>query len=189
MSEHLEQSGGPARQRMSDLMDDRADAALAAEACADWRVDPQAREAWHAYHLIGDVLRSDELAAPVSSDAAFVRALRERLAGEPVPLAPKAMRAAAPRWQSAWGAALAGVAAVAGVAFVMRAGLPGPGGNGRPEVAAAAQPERVAFSGQLIRDAQLDRYLATHRRVGGAAVMVVPGAVARSVDTIAIDEK
>jgi sigma-E factor negative regulatory protein RseA len=63
------------------------------EACALWRNDCSARARWHAYHLIGDVLRSDELASPPGRDAAFLDGLRERLAREPVPLVPVAAAA------------------------------------------------------------------------------------------------
>ena len=36
--------------------------------CADWAADPEARQAWHTYHLIGDVLRSDDLASPAAGE-------------------------------------------------------------------------------------------------------------------------
>ena len=45
-----------------------------------------ARAAWHAYHVVGDVLRSDELAS-CADDAAFVVRLRARLQLETVGLA------------------------------------------------------------------------------------------------------
>jgi sigma-E factor negative regulatory protein RseA len=43
--------------------------------------DPAALEAWHAYHLIGDVLRSSELAAGTLPDV-FLGRLRSRLQQE-----------------------------------------------------------------------------------------------------------
>ena len=187
--EHLAGAGG--HPRMSDLMDARVDRAGVEAAVREWRSDPAARQSWHTYHLIGDVLRSEEMGAQALSDAAFVSALRERLADEPVPLAP----AAAPRgahflgWSGAVAAAVAGVAVVGGVAFMLKAD---PTASGRPsaaELAAAAAPAQVALSGQLIRDAELDRYFAAHRRAGGSSVMAVPGAVVRSVETVAIDAK
>lgn len=58
------------------------------EAMRLWREQGQAREAWHTYHLIGDVMRSEELAGPIQRDAAFLQAVRQRLAVEPVPLVP-----------------------------------------------------------------------------------------------------
>lgn len=74
-------------QALSALADGEADAALAASVSVAWRDDAELRRRWHAYHLIGDVLRSDELAG-AGGDAAFLRRLRKRLEQEPVVLAP-----------------------------------------------------------------------------------------------------
>ena len=46
-------------------------------------------ETWHAYHLIGDVMRSEDLAG-AGRDSAFLERLRTRLAKEPVVVAPAA---------------------------------------------------------------------------------------------------
>ena len=80
---------------LSELMDGESDAASTHRACCDWRDDPLARQQWHAWHLIGDVLRSDDLVCRPQRDAAFVAALRSRLASEPVVLAPEPMTPAA----------------------------------------------------------------------------------------------
>lgn len=77
------------RQALSDLMDGAADDGDATRACAAWREDGQTRADWYAYHLIGDVLRSEDLAHRPQRDAAFLAALRTRLAAEPVVLAPQ----------------------------------------------------------------------------------------------------
>ena len=74
---------------VSALIDGELDESAVARACAQWRDDPSAREAWHTYQLIGDVLRSDDLASTASRDSAFLASLRERLAAEPVVLAPQ----------------------------------------------------------------------------------------------------
>lgn len=74
---------------LSALVDGACDEQETSRALALWRQSAAAREAWRSYHLIGDVLRSPELA--VSSDSeAFMQSLRSRLASEPVPLAPSA---------------------------------------------------------------------------------------------------
>jgi sigma-E factor negative regulatory protein RseA len=76
-------------QALSDLMDGATDAAGAAAASQAWRLDGQARQDWHTYQVIGDVLRTPELAPrSASADAAFLAALRTRLAQEPVVMAP-----------------------------------------------------------------------------------------------------
>jgi TorA maturation chaperone TorD len=63
---------------LSALADGQADATE--PACGLWRDDAAARQTWHAYHLIGDVLRSEELAREPGRDAAFVAALRADIA-------------------------------------------------------------------------------------------------------------
>ena len=44
--------------------------------------DSHARSTWHAYHVIGDVLRGTELSKSVLDDAGFVSRFQARLAGE-----------------------------------------------------------------------------------------------------------
>jgi len=77
-------------QSLSALADGEVDASAAAALAAAWRDDATLRRRWHAYHLIGDALRSEELAVG-DGDAAFLRRLRERLEREPVVLAPAAV--------------------------------------------------------------------------------------------------
>lgn len=140
------------RQALSDLMDGAVDAGAAARACASWREDGQSRADWYAYHVIGDVLRSEDLAHRPQRDEAFLAALRTRLAAEPVVLAPQqapqielSEPLVAPRraangaaavggarrsfWRRAWAApsaVAAGFMAVAGVVVVTRvADVPG----------------------------------------------------------------
>jgi sigma-E factor negative regulatory protein RseA len=84
------------RRILSALADGDATDGEAARAWQAWRDDPEARASWHAYQLIGDVLRSEDLAAEPAADEAFLVALRARLADEPVVLAPQARVEAAP---------------------------------------------------------------------------------------------
>lgn len=72
---------------LSALADGEAGAAEVARACGSWRDDAQLRARWSDYHLIGDVMRSDEL-ADASSSERFLKSFRERLVQEPVVLAP-----------------------------------------------------------------------------------------------------
>ena len=76
-------------EQLSALADGELDAAAASAVCVGWRGTAPARASWHAYHLIGDVLRSEDLAADPAHDAAFVAALRVRLAAEPIVIAPR----------------------------------------------------------------------------------------------------
>src|SRR4051812_23919083 len=72
-----------------ELDDSHVDAALAA-----LRQGP-GREAWDAYHQIGDVLRSDDMA--VSLSPGFEARMAARLAAEPVILAPASASAGSQR--------------------------------------------------------------------------------------------
>ena len=131
------ESDRSALESLSALTDGELDSAATAKACAAWRDDPAQRSAWHAYQLIGDVLRSDDLAASARRDAAFLAVVRARLADEPVVLAPEAgpmpdvavRPAVAARRGGRWSwmaptAVAAGFVMVTGALLVTRAPLP-----------------------------------------------------------------
>jgi sigma-E factor negative regulatory protein RseA len=141
--------GAAARERLSALVDGELEVNVVAQACTAWRDDAEHRSTWHAYQLIGDVLRSDDLAREAARDIAFVSALRERLAAEPVVLAPQPIDVAAlPQpvapgargrswtWVGA-SAVAAGFVAVAGVLVLTRT----------PGVSPASQPGGVPDGG------------------------------------------
>jgi sigma-E factor negative regulatory protein RseA len=167
--------------------------------CALWRDDATARERWHAYHLIGDVLRSDELASSAAHDSALLARVRERLGREPVPLAPAPVPAAAPASQNRLGwrapaAVAAGFVAVAGVLVLTRGGPPQtPPATGGPvlatDSASGGSPVRtplgspqLVLSGDQIRDANLDAYLRAHQAARGGAPAALPGGGLRSAE-------
>jgi sigma-E factor negative regulatory protein RseA len=124
------------RQCLSAMADGEARDDEVSLACGAWRDDAQVRADWHAYALIGDVLRSDDLAR--DADSAFLARLRERMAHEPVVLAPSEPRPVQPAVAVAgnmalplggqarkrhWGTSMsvaAGALTVIGVAAVMR---------------------------------------------------------------------
>ncbi len=194
---------------LSALADGEAVPGGVASACAAWRSDASARQTWHAYHLIGDVLRSDDLASAPARDEEFLKRLRARLADEPVVLAPEPPRPAQPvpmaagrsarRWR-AGAAVAAGFVAVAGVLVALQAPSP----ESAPTVARAPAPvvpvaattaatpaiteangehAVLVTDGKLIRDARLDRYLAAHQRFAGASALGVPSSFLRSATT------
>lgn len=76
------------RERLSGIVDGECPSGDLDDACRRWAADEGLRRDWHLYHLIGDVLRSEELSAPCADDGAFLSGLRTRLASEPTPLAP-----------------------------------------------------------------------------------------------------
>lgn len=85
--------GSTQAEQLSALVDGEVDGAASDAACAGWKADPEVRRTWHAWQLIGDVLRSEDLASSPGRDRRFVVALRARLAAEPVVLAPAPLRA------------------------------------------------------------------------------------------------
>lgn len=74
------------REAMSALADGQLRGDAFATALAAATHDRAAEEAWHCYHLIGDALRSPDLARSRQHDAAFLARLRTRLAEEPAPV-------------------------------------------------------------------------------------------------------
>lgn len=174
-------------------------------ACQGWRDDAELRRTWHCYQLIGDVMRSEDLARPAARDAAFLASLRERLAAEPVVLAPEPLPVVAPvvaRRRQGWllpVAAAAGFVVVAGVLVVARVGQPGveagPGFAAAPSgvvpvSAGVAVPPGLgrtvattAPSGDtVLRDERLDEYLRAHQFARGGAAISAPTTAVRRVE-------
>ena len=149
-------------EQWSALADGELDGSALPALCAQWRDDASARERWHSYQLIGDVMRSDDLASTAAHDSNFMAALRLRLEAEPVVLAPTALPASVPAERQsdqhvalavgegtarrrAW---LAPSAVAAGFVAVVASGLmytraPAPP-SGDTSLAAAPQPRALA---------------------------------------------
>lgn len=169
-----------------------------------WATQAEGQSAWQLYHLVGDVLRSSDLARPANPD--FLARLREELATEappytcadlhpqPVAVVAPAMEAAANasvfRWKMVAG--LASLAAVAAVGWTSLAALQVPGvpqGATQlvraPEPAAAAAAPVVAVAdaegGQvMIRDPRLDELLAAHKQFGSTSALQMPAGFLRN---------
>src|ERR1035438_10064119 len=131
--------GSADAERLSALVDGELDGAATQEACRRWKSDTEARLTWYSYHLIGDVLRSDDLAAGACRDGRFLVALRSRLEAGPVVLAPapppavpsrvsEAVGRPAARWMMP-SAIAAGLVLVVGTAAVLRPGGSPPSGG------------------------------------------------------------
>lgn len=194
------------RGRLSALADgDVRDASEVERACNGWREDAEARRTWHCYQLIGDVMRSEELARPAARDAAFLAGLRERLAAEPVVLAPVPLPAAPLRRRQAWlmpAAAVAGFVVVAGVLVVTRVSQPaleaGPGFAAAPAGVVPVATGVSVVNGvngvnrtvavpapggdTLLRDERLDEYLRAHQFARGGAALSAPSTAVRRVE-------
>jgi sigma-E factor negative regulatory protein RseA len=153
--------------------------------------DAAALDAWHTYHLIGDVLRSGEYAVG-TAPSAFLAGLQSRLQDEqqltqlaPEPVAIEGgFRGAGPandtsfRWKVVAGfASLAAVAAVGWTVVVSPAAKPEQGQMAAvPPGALLADTQR----GVMIRDARLDEFMAAHRQLGGASALQMPAGFLRN---------
>lgn len=191
MNENMQQ-----REHVSALMDgalESDDLAIA----MDFVQQPEGREAWHVYHLVGDVLRSPELAAGADSQA-FLSRLQQRLAAEPLPALPvtldlqnvaeapvPAANASVFRWKMAAG--FASLAMVAAVGWNSWGSLQG-SGSGAAQLAVAAPPATAEVQvaadqsapAVMIRDPRLDELLAAHRQFGNTSALQMPAGFLRN---------
>lgn len=170
------------RERMSALADGRLRDAELEHALRAVHEDAGAREAWHEYHLVGDVLRSRELASgPL--DARLVEQVRAAVAGEAVVAR---MESAPPRAanDAVWGWKLAaGFASVAALAAIGWNVVGTAWSPPTPVIARAAEsPASVASADQqaMIRDPRLDELLAAHRQSGGISALQMPAGFLRN---------
>lgn len=147
MARDAHETDDAVRSALSALADGEAAGADTAALTAAWAADGEMRRDWHAWHLIGDALRSDELAGR-GDGAAFLARVRARLDDEPVVIAPAPLPAPAPiddrvrtpaaaghrRLHRRWGGGLAVAAGFAAVAAVLVGleGVPGGADAGTP---------------------------------------------------------
>ena len=201
----LDDPAASARERLSAMVDGETDDAAVRLACTQWRDQPELASTWREYHLIGDVLRSDDLASTAAHDASFLQSLRVRLSAEPTILMPALPAPGDPApartpyesrrsWLAA-SAVAAGFMAVAGVLVVLR------GPDASPDGARLAQDRAgsgvvlasdvtmgppaepvpgLVRDADLIRDARLDQYLKAHKQFAGTSALSAPTAFVRS---------
>ncbi|HEY3598646.1 MAG TPA: sigma-E factor negative regulatory protein [Paraburkholderia sp.] len=156
-------------------------------------LDHEDRAAWSCYHLIGDALRSDDLAVNPAASHAFLRGFAARFDSEPHVLAPASMSAArrllalrnrvVPAFAVAAAAATLTWIVVPQLQGVNTAGAPGMtqvasvGASGDPlrRVAVASMPaatlQPAVQDANIIRDASLDQYLEAHQQFAQQPVM------------------
>ncbi|MBC5781977.1 anti-sigma factor [Ramlibacter sp. USB13] len=147
--------------------------ALGVQAAA---ADARGREAWCAYHAVGEVLRTGRASTGTSPEVFLARLQRRLQEEQAAPVASaRAVVVAAPReaandWRWKIAAGVASVAAVAAVGW----NLWGAGTvTGQPQLAAAPGVPAVveASATPMMRDARLDKLLAAHRQLGGASAL------------------
>jgi sigma-E factor negative regulatory protein RseA len=196
---------------ISALADGEADADECGRAVVAWTERGSlARRSWHAYHLIGDALRSEDLCSAPGHDRAFLERLRSRLAAEPaVPVvaaaaAPLISAGGQPARRQRWVVPMALAAGVMVLvsALVLELGGGGPASSAPVLAAVPAAATAVAAAGtvpavavletsaqgdRIVRDARLDRYLRAHRDYGAALPGALPGGSGRSIVTASLE--
>lgn len=193
----------PKHERLSALMDGQlfGDDFVGAIHCAS---DKDGQASWEIYHLIGDVLRSEDLALP--SNPAFLTGLRERLACEsmalqssdfmmaaegqekPVVQVPESANDSIFRWKMIAGfSALVAFAAVGLTSLVQLQESP----KGSAHLANApaqphAEPSNVVAitasegSQVMLRDPRLDELLTTYRQFETTSALQMPAGFLRN---------
>ena len=165
--------------------------------------DPQAQSEWHAYHCVGDVLRSEDLASG-AQDFQFLAKLEKRLLHETklalvempenvvvAPVAAKQQKSANAdrfRWRLAAGGATTIAVAVLAV-FTLD---PSPWRPHSPlGVPMANSPQKLqdpvpntssiaVTPGGIIRDARVDQLVSAHQQLGGHSALQMPSGFLRN---------
>jgi len=154
------------------------------------------RAAWSDYHLIGDALRSDDLAASPAASSAFMNAFSARFEAEAHVFAPAAIPAVSTErlrsrlFRRRVVPAFAVAAAAATLTWIVVPQLQGVDGRNGVQVASLSSDhvQRVAMASMpaastrspvveanIIRDASLDQYLEAHQQFSQQPVM--PGSM------------
>lgn len=190
------------RERLSALADGQLQGDELAQAL-QFAAQDDGQATWQLYHLVGDVLRSPELALRQHGNRSMVMRVREQLASEPMhgrlpETAPVVAQIARPetavaanasvfRWKMAAG--FASLAAVAAIGWSSFTGLQGTGSSGA-QLAVAPAPVQspapvVAVAGNegqqvMIRDPRLDELLAAHKQFGSTSALQMPAGFLRN---------
>jgi sigma-E factor negative regulatory protein RseA len=186
------------REQLSALADGQLDGQEWTQAM-EFAAQGEGRETWHMYHLVGDVLRSAELAR-VESANDFLAKLHQKMAEEPLPVrspapavpqsgVPQTVQAAANdsvfRWKMVAG--LASLAAVAAVGWNALDHVRGDVGAPQLAAAPATAPVQVVATGNpeaqvMIRDPRLDELLAAHKQYSGTTALQMPAGFLRNAN-------
>ncbi len=196
-------------ERISALMDGAMHAQECAGAVQRVLADPDGLRVWHSYHVVGDALRSAELAS-AGSDHAFWEKLSHTLAQEPgrpewgtggvmnpsavdqssltlvpeMPRNPIRVAANAPVWRRKLlvGAACSALVAVVGLG--LRSQTETLGGQQLATQATPQATQELAVvegdGGVMLRDPNLDALMAAHQQLGGHSALQAPSGFLRN---------
>lgn len=196
------------REQLSALADGQLHGDEMADALA-YAARAEGHATWQLYHLVGDVLRSSDLAQPANPH--FMARLRDELAQEgPVarpagalhqikvvaPAMENAANASVFRWKMVAG--FASMAAVAAIGWTSLATLQGSGASGATGGAQLAISSELGPNGSssgapvvavadadggpqvMIRDPRLDELLAAHKQFGSTSALQMPAGFLRN---------
>lgn len=196
------------REQLSALADGQLDDE-AFEQAMQFAHEEEGRASWQLYHLVGDVLRSPELAHH-ADNGAFLQRLQQRLADEPVPGRPvqESLQAAVPlqvpvvseaanasvfQWKMVAG--LASVAALAVVGWSSWSSLQSTSTGASMAALSSAPSAPVALPAAvpvlaqagnasvepiMLRDPRLDELLAAHQQFGSTSALQMPARFLRN---------
>lgn len=191
------------RELVSALADGQLRGEEFARALALIEHSEDARAQWQAYHLVGDVLRSGELAAGGARDAAFAARVRQRLQQEKPALQPQgaieliaagayvsrsegrnhaedpSANDASLRWKLVAGFASLAAVMVVGWQLVSSYGTVQAGAQ-LAQAGAPVQPVAAEAAQAMIRDPRLDQLLAAHQQFGGTSALQMPAGFLRN---------
>jgi sigma-E factor negative regulatory protein RseA len=191
-------------ERVSALMDGELSEGDCARMLDTMAADRQSIETWHVYQVVGDVMRSSEL-APKRGEMEFLERLEKRLQQEPrnslrisigqltsvvdgaqvarVDSGMPSANVSVFRWKMLAGVACSALLAVVGSGLWSQAELGRgdeisnvkPALTAAPMVVAGESPE-----GLMLRDPRLDELMAAHRQLGGHSALQVPAGFLRN---------
>lgn len=191
------------RELVSALADGQLRGEAFARALALIERSEDARAQWHAYHLVGDVLRSDGLAARSTRDAAFTARFRQSLQQEASSdqsldaieliavgscvagvdgknhVENPGANDASMRWKLAAGFASLAAVMVVGWHLASSYGK----ADGAPQLAQTGTlvPQAATETAPaMIRDPRLDQLLAAHQQFGGTSALQMPAGFLRN---------
>lgn len=171
----------------------------------DFAATEQGRETWQLYQLVGDVLRSPELARHSHDDGAFLARLRQGLAQETTPVSapivpPLQARTVVPapipatfkpataandsvfRWKLLAG--IASLATVATLAWSTWSNSNTPAGQQWATIAPSAVTATAANPAApvMLRDPRLDELVAAHQQFHGPSALQLPANFLRNAN-------
>ena len=192
------------KERISALMDGALQADECSLALDGLLTDKHLIETWHVYQVVGDVLRSPEM-APTGGGLAFWERLEQRLSQEPerpssemgqdlpamvdgasvtiIDLSKPVANSPVFRWKVLAGVACSALVFVVGSGLWNQTKLHGGGEMAYVNPTLSATPVVVAAetsAGPMLRDPHLDELMAAHRQLGGHSALQLPAGFLRN---------